>query len=307
MFDMLRFTPSRIVGIESLCLQLFDYDDPGHRAPTQRTSPSKGRRSAVRPGSSANATCPGVVHPPQPSVSKSGRKRTRTLRAELAAAAEASENGFASPDAATSIRSVAKTVTYRSSSFANAHIIRPVSTGKEAAEVKHHNKKGAATTDTKKVAPHVRVQPAAKHASGNGAPAPSAAVEVWCENINNLAPGGCIGQKYATDSSVRNQIMSDLLCVYFALFRTDVSENVMQHFTLLGSVAAASGADLTRPPPQSTNKAVTDLRSAMATLRYTKHFEKDYKGTHPHPSRPVRVRSATYVHKCSSTPTCPTA
>lgn len=85
--------------------------------------------------------------------------------------------------------------------------------------------------------------------------------------------------------------MSDLLCIYFALFRTDVSENLNLHFRMLGNVAAASGADLARPPPPNSNAALMELRNAMTILRYTKHFVKDYDGINPHPSRQVWLLS----------------
>lgn len=284
-------------------LQLLDYDDPESWAATQRAgvsgSPSKSRRSSA--GQPASAITFVHTQLPQPPVSKSGRKRTLTLRAELAAAADALELGVASPDAVPpATRPAPKAVAPRATGIARGQTCRPVIVRKEPPLMKCQGKKSGPDVVTNlKAAPRVRVQPALQSASGNGALAPSAAVEVWCENINNLAPGGCIGKKYATDASVRNQVMSDLLCVYFAIFRTDVSENLMQHFRLLGNVADASGADLTRPPPQSTNAAVKELSSAVATLRYTKHFEKDYGGAHPHPSRPVCLSVLNECLLCS--------
>lgn len=231
----------------------------------------------------------GAVQPVQPSVSKSGRKRTLTLRAELAAAAEAAENGITSPEPAPPTRPSTKPIIPRPSGGAKVQSARPVSNNTQPtlAKVQSKTSSPVASTKPQKPTPRMRVQPSVQITPGTALPAPSAAVEVWCENINNLTPGGCISPKFATDSSVRNQIMCDLLCLYFALFRTDVSENLMQHFRMLGNVATASGADLTKPPPPTKNPAVADLRSAFTTLRYTKHFVKDYDGIHPHPSRPV--------------------
>lgn len=274
-------------------LQLFDYDDPGGRAPPQRrkpnTSPTKNRRAAPRAALQTSVSVIAAAQTAQPSVSKSGRKRTLTLRAELAAAAEASENGITSSEAAPPTRLSMKPIISRPSSGAKAQSARPVSNNTQPTVAKFQSKASSpvASTKPRNPTPHMRVKPSVQITSGTALPAPSAAVEVWCENINNLTPGGCISQKYATDSSIRNQIMSDLLCLYFALFRTDVSENLMQHFRMLGNVAAASGADLTKPPPPNKNPAVADLRRAFTTLRYTKHFVKDYNGVHPHPSRPV--------------------
>lgn len=122
--------------------------------------------------------------------------------------------------------------------------------------------------------------------------APSEAMKLWCRNIDRLSPGGCIHESCATVNTLKNQIMSDLICLYFTLFRTDVSENLNIHYSLLPNITAWSGANLTKPPPPSNNAAVAQLRDALATLRYTKHFVKDYHGEVQAAGRQVCIDSA---------------
>lgn len=271
-------------------LQLFDYDDLGSRpnaqrrtmssSPEMQTNAARGREMTISRGLTTEEQKTEL-----PSISKSGRKRTKTLRAELAAAAEASENGTPLVPEVMPPRPEQKVAASRPSSASKLQPTRVSGHGKEADVSKISQ---PSRMKVQKATPGTRIQPPSQNIQNSSLPAPSAAVEVWCENINNLAPGGYISQKHATENSVRNQVMSDLLCLYFALFRTDVSENLNQHFRMLGNIAAASGADLTKPPPANNNPVLTDLRSAFMTLRYTKHFIKDYNGAHPHPDRPVR-------------------
>jgi hypothetical protein len=117
--------------------------------------------------------------------------------------------------------------------------------------------------------------------------APSEAMKLWCRNVDRLMPGGVLHEAHARTSALKNQIMSDLLCLYFALFRTDVSENLAVHCTLLPTISFLSGANLEKPPPPCSNPAVCQLRSSVATLRYTKHFVKDYQGEVVAANRPV--------------------
>ena len=122
----------------------------------------------------------------------------------------------------------------------------------------------------------------------NAENAPSEAMKLWCRNVDRLTPGGTIHDSKASAATLKNQIMSDLMCMYFTLFRTDVSENLNIHYDLLPNITAHSGVNLNKPPPPSPHVSVAQLRESLATLRYTKHFVKDYGGQFPAVGRPVR-------------------
>ena len=122
-------------------------------------------------------------------------------------------------------------------------------------------------------------------------------MKLWCRNVDRLVPGGTIHESCATAPTLKNQIMADLICLFFTLFRTDVSENLNIHYDLLPNITAHSGVNLTKPPPPSPNEAVAQLRDAVSTLRYTKHFVKNYHGELPAAGRTVR----SPLYSCGAT------